>query len=108
MTASAAAARVRLGKPNSFDATAMMVDILAQTKDSGGVKQVVRCLVLIGSNDRCGTCTDQSISLKNYCWRIDLRINDGVVDILKGDAQVNVTYTITIHVMLQACEAWSI
>ena len=64
MTASAAAASVRVGKPNSFDATAMMVDIVAQKKDSGGVKQVVGCLVLIGSNDRFGTCTDQSLSLK--------------------------------------------
>ena len=58
MTASAAAARVRLGKPNNFDATAMMVEILARKRDSREVKQVVGCLLLVRSNDRFGICTN--------------------------------------------------
>lgn len=61
--ASAVAAKVRLGKPNNLDATAMMIDILAKKKDSREVKRVVGCLALIHSNDRFRISTDKSISL---------------------------------------------
>jgi hypothetical protein len=54
MTASAIAARVRPGKPNTFDATAMMVEILAQKRDSREVKQLVGCLALVRSDGRFG------------------------------------------------------
>lgn len=70
MTASDAAARVRLGKPNNFDATAMMVETLARKRDSREVEQVVECLVLIRSNDGFGICTNQSVSLGRLPWEM--------------------------------------
>lgn len=69
MTASAAAARVRLGKPNNFDATTM-VEILAQKRDYREVKQVVGCLLLIRLNDGFGICTNQSVSLGKLPWEM--------------------------------------
>ena len=70
MTTSDAAERVRLGKPNNFDATAMMVETLARKRDSREVEQVVECLVLIRSNDGFGICTNQSVSLGRLPWEM--------------------------------------
>jgi hypothetical protein len=70
MTASAIAARVRPGKPNTFDATAMMVEILAQKRDSREVKQLVGCLALVRSDGRFGICTDQSICVSSLLLEV--------------------------------------
>lgn len=103
MTASAAAARVRLGKPNNFDATAMIVEILAENRTSrvqaGGPmscayrlrRQVQDMYDLI---DMCQQFVVGGLTLALtmeswiYLWR----------------CLTNVTYTTTRHMMQQACE----
>jgi tellurite resistance protein len=70
MTASDTAARVRPGKPNTFDATVMMVAVLAQKRDSREVKQLVGYLALVRSDDRLGICTDQSICVSSLLLEV--------------------------------------